>query len=1155
MGKGAFPKKDSSLDGKTVHDVEGLQPSSKGAFPKKDTETKGAFTKKEEGRVSSETIVAPNDQATQPSFWDRALGYYAAAGIAESEAAELQAEASLKIIGDIQRSYNALYTGVNEFFIADQALSRSIFKPKKNQPKAEFPLSALANGMRDGWNNIKTTHARDVLNTVTIGPENAKKIDARLEQSKWGRAWLTAEDMIGDMIVDFAIDGAILSKIKPIRGRVTLALEGEEIYIKKFWDDMKMPLGASRESTQRIINETAKQFMPLNTPIDELLLNRMMRSDDIPQAIGRQGELLLDNLGNPIATRVTPSHVVIKNIDKQILKKEKDIAKWVSNIADVSNPRIKQYTNRLRDVGEVSGSLYRGGMDVDKPLNLNKIFRAIENNQKQLSKWQARKQYLIGLMSDANQEIVLLNNTKTISPKINYAVASRALRESAIDRYIAAHGVTSKSILETTKKVSRRITKVEIQKSVDQMIDAVTVGRLKNRTGLGKGTPWDLLTDDEFLRVHDFVDYMSKNPDAFQFKKSVVSTIPIWPLKGRRVRIVPPWYNIWMPTDRWLARSNASKILDPLKHADVSSTRHTIRVMDGWRELLAKNWGRNAAKNNELQRHIFWAADGQFDRITELRRAGKITSSYHANVLEAGEYINNTFNELADMFESANRWADGLKRQQYYIRHTVKRAVEEAGDDALMVSRLIEPYDHAFGKRIDISEFKRRVLHDHELIEHADAALKAGLSHEVYKYWWEPAFFEADGMALMTGNDNVINKVQDFIKYGLKGEITPTERKYEPAFKVLNRIVNTTANLIPGVTYEMQNRATRQLSNSFRKLTYQGALWGRPKPAIRNATQTLLGIPMSTYKDWWWGQRSIFTEGGQELANSHAKLLVGRSALSDYDIRSLSGIGELGHKMFRGADAANIKSNFNAFAHYLINNNPKYIDTVRKYGKFTKGDIHGSAQTISRAFHAKELPQVLDLANDMVRTSQYLYTPLGMSPAMYIYGPAGRAATQFSTWFSNMYFSYLPDLLESSLTGIGPGGRILTGMERTGILKFAFNGIVLEKAGAAMGFNLTGVTMAGAIPRHVAPAIKFAQGAIEFTLGGLQAGLGDREGWVRMGKGIQTAERGLTFARLRVGKIPLPHPSILLTRELTDVVKGKKHLLGLVVPLKEKKKR
>lgn len=1135
-----------------------------GKFKKK--ETVGKFTKKEEGSVPLDTAVAPESSAAQPSFWDK-IGSATDLWIdAEIVNAKVQAEVgplALRMMGEIQRPYNAFYTGVNNYLQAHNELTsfagrRSAERNRELQgllvPKRpQFPLVSLFNGMRDGWNNLEVTHIRDIRNTQILGPEITQRMDTWLGKSKAGRIWIGAENMISDIMADFVIDAAVLSTIKPIRGRMTYVLQGDEIYVKKFWDDMKIPLGASKESTQNIIDETARKFLSKSArsePLEKSLLRAMTSGDNIPTSLGRGGELILDDLGRPIATRVTPSRAVIRSVDKQIASKQKNIAKWTNNIADVADKNIARYSKKLDDMAQVSAHISVWDQQTSGTLNLSKVFKTTENLQNQLARWQSRKSFLTNLISGANQEIVALGHSKTISDGINYAVATRALRESAFDRYIAAHGVTSKTLLESTKKATRRIPQKEITHAVDQMLDAVTMGRLavKNRKNLGKGVPWDLLSENEFLKMHDFMDYMSKNPDAFQFRKSVIADV--WPIRGRRVRIMPPWYNTWMPTDRWLARSGASKVLDPLKYADYASTTHTLRVMDGWRELLERNWGRKAANNEELQRHIFWAADGQFDKIDDLVKTKTITSQQADKVLEAGRYINNTFDEIADMLEAAGQWPAGLKREKYWIRHTVKKALKESGDDPVIVARLVEPYDRALGKRINISELRKRPEFMDEIIEHADAGLKAGLSHELYKHYWEPAFFESTGMAQMTGNADVINKTRDFIKYGIKGEITPIERRFESAFQVANRVVSKAANLVPGVTYEMQTRATRQLSNSFRRLTYQGALWGRPKPAIRNATQTLLGIPMSSYKDWWWGERSIFTEGGQELANSHAKLLVGRSALSDYDIRSLKGVGAAGHKMFKGADAANIKSNFNAFVHYLVDGNPEYVKTVQKYGKYVKGDIHGSAQTLSKAFHAKELPQIVDAANDMVRVSQYLYTPLGMSPAMYAYGPAGRAATQFSTWYSNMYYSYLPDLLEAGLTGVATDGRVLSVAERTGILKFAANGLALKTAGAAMGFDLTSVTIAGAVPKHVAPAVKFVQGIVESTLGAGQAALGDPAGFKRIGKGIKTAERGLTFARLR----PIPHPSILLTRELTDIVKGKKHLLGLVAPLKDKKR-
>jgi len=384
----------------------------------------------------------------------------------------------------------------------------------------------------------------------------------------------------------------------------------------------------------------------------------------------------------------------------------------------------------------------------------------------------------------------------------------------------------------------------------------------------------------------------------------------------------------------------------------------------------------------------------------------------------------------------------------------------------------------------------------------------------------EPAFRQADLMAKLTGDPEIAKYTKELINFGIRGQVTKPEDFFEKGARYIGgKIEKATSRLPEKYQFHTKDRATRQILNAYRRATYAGAMSYNPAPALRNATQQLLNIPLTNTQSWLWGQRSLFTEGGKELA-SHCRLTIGRMPLEALDPTTLSKLEMQGSKMFRLIDQyPNVMGGYNANIIYLAKKNPDVIKIARRFGDFsTPNDVNRFSKAVAKAFDAGELKWLDELATTKTKIAQYGYHSYDMPKITWRGGPVTKAATQFMSWMMNYYYSYLPELIKMLFSGVGPGGIALGKWERMAFLRHLLNMEALALAGQSMGVDMSRhraprpsaefpfVHGGGAAPVGLSPAWYFGKGLVQMVFGGLSH---DSR---MVGEGKYSFRRGITFA-------------------------------------------
>jgi len=656
---------------------------------------------------------------------------------------------------------------------------------------------------------------------------------------------------------------------------------------------------------------------------------------------------------------------------------------------------------------------------------------------------------------------------------MDWESASRAVREAYIEKLVAG--------AEPIAKVSTAtgFNTVPYKKVIGQMVEAVSVGRTRLLEELS----------DVELRVitDDLLPIWQKAPANFKYPASLQVKIGSkllfggkrWPSKiaARFASGVPPGYNFGTPAHYWFRQMGIPQIPKLFEWADADGMRAINRWVDGWEDILEPLGGiKKVAKDADTKRRIFNVANGEFEKFAGEIKLGRITERRANLEWAAGKYINSVGDEILDMYDAKRMWPEGLKREEFYIRNIVERSAADATRDPTVFARAFDAYANYAGTDINIGELIQRVPHDLAVLEDADAAFRTMIHNHIWKLEWEPAIKQAKNLASITGNENVIRYTDNAIKYAIRGEMTPLEAALEgPVGARLQTAVRYGSKIIPGYNFVAQDRALRQMSQTWMRGTFHRMMWMNFRSWVRNHFQVFHSMSSGDTKAFSRGWQGLFTDGGKDLLEKHNNLRVGRMPMVEFDATAFSRLGRAGHKLFRFADSTNLNQNFLASVDWLVRKNKEHIDVVNKFGRYGV-NTDESYRAIARAFDAGELAHVKETAYVMTKINQYGYRPWDMPYAWFRTGAAGKPFLQFMSWPANYFYVKIPELFKWTMTGVGPGGLELTRFERMALLKHIGTMKLLQAAGHTMGIELGGVIMGKAPISAGGPTAGFLDG-------------------------------------------------------------------------------
>jgi len=941
----------------------------------------------------------------------------------------------------------------------------------------KFDANYIVDGLIDGWNGEEYWSPADLVNQAVIGTERTERMNDFINDHWYLAIPKTGVDFASEFVLDAFVDTALLTAAGKVTKTLPIALRAAsksdkaagimakripKTYANAVFDKVKLP-----PVKGHVFGDWMDDVVNLNTRhrnVDDMLRWQLTKGSD--DAINLTGDIamgrptkkyprgkpsLIDPRDKIWVSRSGTSGPMLKQA-KTVIDENVVLSRHIDNVSKVNRIRLKQ-------------------VDADLP-RVRQVMRNMDDIADDILPAGARETAHIDYDNLLLEQKHLVDcGKRNASVKRSLTLMSKSIKNGSYYDYMASSRVIRQKYLENVYK----ITDAPGRKRVNEIIDTLTLGRLKDTSGKGfakgVGQGWkkmELLSDDELGTLFDMMNF---------YENPIKATKSTWRFMPFKDDFTPIW--------AWYKRKGVPIIGQLFESADFENTRRVKRLTDLWQDQV-----KIVGDDDLTQKLVYHLAEGDPDNAAhKLIKYHNIPDAKVEKLREAARVANTITDELADDLVKLNLWpvdksGKPLPRYKNYAYHQVKLEAMKEHPDPYLIAKMVQQYEHATNTKISISMLKHRLKHDLPLAYNANASTMSAIHMESYKIHWEPTYKQARQYAKLTGDHQIIKRTDDVIKFTLRGEITPFEARLEPKFQALSKRIDAIDNWLPGKKHwQIQERETKRFLNAWRRGVYGGAMSYRPGPALRNLTQSTFPIAITGYKDFFSGQQSLWTQNGRAFVKDNCRLLVNRTPMEGFDMGMLSRIEQTGMWGFRKVDEIpNVQGTFNSTFYHRVARNKDKLDIVRKYGDFgnPRLDVDGFFKAANRAVRHGQLGNEVTYANLATKTFQYGYRPYDMPHAMS--GVVGKTVFQFGTWPSNYFYNVLPTLADGALYGKGIAGESLSIRQRMGMFRHWLNGQAIIAGGAALGIDAT---------RHAAPGptLRPTQegltgGAVPLTIGG-----------------------------------------------------------------------
>lgn len=1000
-------------------------------------------------------------------------------------------------------------------------------------------FDSLEDAIKKGWSGQESLSTRKTLQTIAIGPTASAGVDDFMDSHTATRWAKKIGDISGDLLTDIIIDWGVVNGImKPIRWgtEATAIRAGTAIgtaktkqFFAKLGRTPGSPLGF-KENVMEGINRVGR----------ERGVRFTQTADD----------LMRESLRISSGTEITP---IYKTTVTEQAAKRGNINVAAFDVTEAKKAYRETIGKRSLATQEVNNQLdrIRNFIDTEIPpsgaqgINPSSVLDSTDE-------WLLRQKPGLG-KARRKESLLIRQSRRNLGEVAEAEELHRTLTKNyvegdqlgAID-YLATSRVLREEYVTSTLKRTGQ----ELKKPIEFYVNAVTPADVSGDIAL--------LSDEAFDAVFDLIEWSNKNPKFFDMIKADMSSVPSL---AKRPRVNQFYSNTkqaftrlfinhtFAPSWQVFHRHNADDIYQVVDAARVSQFKHVEEKMYYWNYLMQKS---GARKSKVVSERIFNLAWGKTDDYNVLARG--ISDAQRAVERQTANYFRDTAKEFADMAVVQGRLSltgegvpkvienyvpfmyeqaaiDAIRLENQY-KVLAKQLADEAGEAGITEARkasllqeaeialrnssearytlddLADLFEFQTKTRVDIPEFQKRFTQGEGIIKDVDMGFTRMLSHESKALYMQPGFQQANTMARLTENSELIAYTRQWIN-AQQGLPSKLEARLEPLARNITQIVDA----VTPAQWVAKDRAVRQISQWFRGKAYFAGMGFNPGPVVTNATQSLLTNAAIGTEATFMGFRSLATEGGQAMLK-HSRVLLGRNPMSTMSLDSLSKINKAGGWSFRMVDRwMNVSPAYNGAMYKLIRKNPDNMAKLSKYGS-TQGN--GFWKSMSRAMDAGEFAPEMLMADRIVKLTQYSYLPHDLPK--YMWGPIGKAFGQFSTWPANYFTSFLPEMTKWMWTGQAPWGK-MTAIERATLFRHVATAEVLVLAGKQAGLDFTkhrpvqgtAPYLGGPTPQG-SPAINIVQGLIKWT-----TAKGDAR---RSGEGLYLIRSGAMIGK--VGPVPIP---------------------------------
>lgn len=510
--------------------------------------------------------------------------------------------------------------------------------------------------------------------------------------------------------------------------------------------------------------------------------------------------------------------------------------------------------------------------------------------------------------------------------------------------------------------------------------------------------------------------------------------------------------------------------------------------------------------SNPILRRIFLAADGIDIYNPELTKAaieenmkynltddewsfiagtmgqvkgGKLTAEVIDKERQAAAFVRHTADELGEIGVKVGRLyrpVEGVTPPEgavpfrnNYITHLIDTMIEDAdvmekSGKYTEIEGIADFFERtgAAAKKVDIDQLKKRQGVREGLIQNADTAFRAMLNNETNAFVMEPAYKGVMEMVEMTGNEHLIKYTTDWINYSVRGIPHTYETKLEKFARQVHAddIWNfTIGKVFKTAKIEEGDMALKKMSAGYRRFTYTTAMGFNISSAVKNASQSLMNIPVIGFKGQMEGLRSLSLSDAKEVLKNSNMFFAKGVAIHELSIDALTRIERAGSFPFRWVDKwINTASAFNGALWKQISGNKRSMQILAENGYTGKGFGKNFWEAVNKSITDGYFKYEIRQADEIAQITQYSYATWDMPKILW--SSTNKTLFQFATWPLNYFGQYIPELTRWAITGVSPLGK-MSRWDRSALLRHV---VMMETAAQLAQQN--GVDVGYISPTH-----------------------------------------------------------------------------------------